>query len=463
MKKLFILTAIASVMALSTHAKGAGEYDAQIDALQNELLKIKQEMNSDKNKAYFKKGRGLSIKSVDGKYSFQIKGRAMFDLTQVGGFHEGQLGAADHYDGFGAEIRRIRFSIKVDTGDGWGFAFQPDFAETVTDDSASNSTTSAAKGVDVKDAYISKKIKGLGKFSFGNVKSAGGMYENTSSNSLLMMERPMYNEFANLAHRAGIHYDTGGAFGKNLHVKVSMTYGNEGAWRQEQEDGDGTETSWNHSVATHYTQNLGKKHQYLIGGSYTIERPLNDNARGVSFRQQGVHTLGEKIVDTTLSNIISYGYGGPQAIYTNGPFFASAEYYFISGDRKGNYSTYDDYAAQGGAIYAQYFVNGNANVKISGKKGVIGGVKCKSSTGCTAIKAMFESIDSRDGELSATATAGTHAKVLHVGFNHYFTSNVRIMVDIARGLYLGGHTDWVRDQTGRHTMTSAQTRLHLKF
>jgi len=44
-------------------------YDAQIDALQNEILKIKQAQNTpDKNQAYFKKGKGLSIESIDGKY-----------------------------------------------------------------------------------------------------------------------------------------------------------------------------------------------------------------------------------------------------------------------------------------------------------------------------------------------------------------------------------------------------------
>jgi hypothetical protein len=129
--------------------------EAQIDALQNEILKIKQNMASEKSKAYFKKGKGLSIQSIDGKYSFQIKGRAMYDISQVGGFHEGQLGAADHYDGFGAEFRRLRFSIKVNAGDGWGFAFQPDFAETVQDDA-----NTIGKGTDVKDALISKKLKG---------------------------------------------------------------------------------------------------------------------------------------------------------------------------------------------------------------------------------------------------------------------------------------------------------------
>ena len=324
MKKFYCGLAASAISLLYSNAHSQ-DYGAQIDALQNELLKMKQEMNKGtNNKAFFKKGKGLSIESSDGKYSFQIKGRAMYDISHIDGMtNDSSVGHANKFDSFGAEFRRLRFSIKVGLGDGWSLAFQPDFAETISDDS-----NTGGKGVDVKDALIKKKIKGIGSFMFGNAKSAGGYWENTSSNSILMMERPMYNEFANLAHRAGIHYDTGGAFGKNLHVKISMTYGNEGAWRQEQEDGDGTETSWNHSVAAHYTQTLGKKHQYLIGGSYSMERPLNDNARGVSFRQQGVHTLGEKIVDSTLSNIISFGYGGPQVIYTNGPLFASAEYFF---------------------------------------------------------------------------------------------------------------------------------------
>ena len=69
---------------------------------------------------------------------------------------------------------------------------------------------------------LSTKIKGIGKISIGNVKSAGGMWENTSSNSLLFMERPMYNEAANLAHRMGVHYDTGGAFGKPVSLKATI-------------------------------------------------------------------------------------------------------------------------------------------------------------------------------------------------------------------------------------------------
>ena len=98
----------------------AQNYDKQIDALQNELLKMKQEMNngSDKSKAYFKKGKGLSIKSNDGKYSFQIKGRLMYDIAAIVDAEKTVNGVSSDYsssasndtEGFGSEFRRIRFT-----------------------------------------------------------------------------------------------------------------------------------------------------------------------------------------------------------------------------------------------------------------------------------------------------------------------------------------------------------------
>ena len=64
--------------------------------------------------------------------------------------------------------------------------------------------------VSIKDALIYKKIKGFGKLTLGNQKVAAGLYENTSSNNLIFMERPMHNETMNFGHRAGFGYDTSG-------------------------------------------------------------------------------------------------------------------------------------------------------------------------------------------------------------------------------------------------------------
>ena len=71
--------------------------------------------------------------------------------------------------------------------------------------------------VSIKDALIYKKIKGFGKLTLGNQKVAAGLYENTSSNNLIFMERPMHNETMQiLVIEQVLHYDTSGALGDHF-------------------------------------------------------------------------------------------------------------------------------------------------------------------------------------------------------------------------------------------------------
>ena len=63
----------------------------------------------------------------------------MYDISHIDGMtNDSSVGHANKFDSFGAEFRRLRFSIKVGLGDGWSLAFQPDFAETISDDSNTN-------------------------------------------------------------------------------------------------------------------------------------------------------------------------------------------------------------------------------------------------------------------------------------------------------------------------------------
>ena len=229
----------------------AQDYGAQIDALQNEVLKMKQKMSKGdgKGKAYFEKGKGLRVKSIDGKYKFQIKGRLMYDVGGLLNYETETATDTDskvHEGGLGSEFRRLRFTIKGEVGNGWGFAFQPDFADGADDRSD--------RTVVFKDALIYKKMKGFGKLTFGNQKAAAGLYENTSSNNLIFMERPMHNENMNFGHRAGIGYDTSGAFGKRFHLKATLFHGHEASVEQNISDGgDGADNeSLGFSVATQY-------------------------------------------------------------------------------------------------------------------------------------------------------------------------------------------------------------------
>ena len=75
---------------------------------------------------------------------------------------------------------------------------------------------------------------------------------------------------------------------------------------------------------------------------------------------------------------------------------------------------------------------------------------------------MYEQWNGAHSELS---TAGTDAKVIHFGLNHYFNSNVRLMIDGARGLYMNG-TGLNSDALGSNhegNLTSIQARLHFKW
>lgn len=435
-------------------------YDAQIDALQNEILKIKQAQNTpDKNQAYFKKGKGLSIESIDGKYSFQLKGRIMYDMAGVLSYERDDAGTVSDVamdNGWGSEFRRLRFSIKGEVGDGWGFAFQPDFADGGDD--------SSDRKVVFKDALIYKKWKGVGKFTFGNQKAAAGLYENTSSNNLIFMERPMHNEVMNFGHRAGIGYDSAGAFGP-WHLKTTLFNGKESAIEQNLSDGESGNETYGASMATHYTHKVGD--WSLLGGfhyGYWNVSNINgtlDTPNGA--RAQGVHTLVDKVVDFgNLTDLDSLQFFGPQmSVIWNKNLLVQAEY------QKGQWDftkttgglEHDALEFQGGSIGAAYQVYGSGKFKHSAKKGALSGFKCKSH--CTMVKYQYEFIDATDQPYNSmySENRGGSGQAHTLGINHYFNSNVRLMAEYAHGNYGNDNTQSGADTT----MNTMQLRLHLKY
>jgi phosphate-selective porin len=483
MKKLYSGIAIMAMSGLISNAK-AQDVGAQIDALQNEILKMKEQMSKgDKGKAYFEKGKGLRIKSTDGKYKFQIKGRIMYDVGGIldydGTLADGTTGKITEA-GLGSEFRRLRFTLKGDIGNGWGFAFQPDFADGGDD--------LADRTVIFKDALISKSIKGFGKLTFGNQKAAAGLYENTSSNNLIFMERPMHNETMNFGHRAGIGYDTAGAFGSRFHLKATLFHGMESAIEQNISDGSenviGTEKnneSFGGSVATQYQVIKSKAPNYfgegtslLIGahfGALDLSNTDTDaggdrNATGRydtnSARANGLHTLVDKPIDLGDElNLKYHHFFGPQYSLIYGQLFSQAEYqvgkYEYSAPNTGA-DAEEDFNYHGGSISVAYAFSGT--FKHSGKKGALGGLKCKRH--CFMPKYQYEWIDQTDHDTNASGTGarnGGSGEAHTFGFNHYFNSNVRLMAEYTYGDYGSDNSNGMRESE----MSSIQARLHLKY
>ena len=131
--------------------------------------------------------------------------------------------------------------------------------------------------------------------------------------------------------------------------------------------------------------------------------------------------------------------------------------YTFKGDNGG--TARDDINIYGGSIGAVYAFSGNW--KHSGKKGAISGFKCKSN--CTQIKYQFESMDANDysDQASNLTTGEGGAGTAHTfGVNHYFNSNVRLLVEGAVGDY---SIDNARGGSTGSDISTIQARLHLKY
>ena len=450
----------------------AQDYGAQIDALQNEVLKMKQEMSkgSGDSKAYFKKGKGLSIKSTDGKYEFKIGGRMMYDLTQLIDYESGNSNMTQHEtgNGFGAEFRRLRFDIKGKIGNGWAWVIQPDFAE--------GSNNSKVRNVVIKDAFISKSIKGFGKLSFGNVKSGQGLYENTSSNNLIFMERPLHNEMMNFAQRMGIVYDTSGALGDQFHAKMGIFSGLESGLVQPIGDsgvpgnGDNESEHYGASIAAHYhfksdTPLVGGPLSTLVGYHFGyLDMTGTETYDTNSARANGVHTFVDKPIDIgNLTSAENHTFHGPQlSMIYNSALLFQAEYQigkYTFDPANSGLGTRDDLLIHGASGSLSYAITGK--YKHSGKKGVIGGLKCKRH--CFVPKYQIEYVDANDYDNVGTGVGsrngGGGAGMVHTfGFNHYFNSNVRAMVEFAHGDY-----DYDNARGTPSEIDTIQARLHLKW
>ncbi len=110
---------------------------------------------------------GIKVTSADGKFEAQLGGRIHFDAYAFDRDIAPTTGTS--------EFRRARLTLKGKAL-GWDYVMEQDFA--------------AGSNLDgLRDLYIAKNALG-GKFTIGHFKPYRSMEELTSSNELLMMERP---------------------------------------------------------------------------------------------------------------------------------------------------------------------------------------------------------------------------------------------------------------------------------
>lgn len=352
----------------------------QLDALTNGGIKVET------------KG-GLKVSTADKAFEFSLGGRVHFDAYS---FNSDVAATTDT-----TEFRRARLTL-AGKAYGWEYKMEQDFA--------------AGSNLDgIRDMYLARNLWG-GKLTIGHFKPYRSMEELTSSNEILMMERPstsatgIYNgrQFQQgIGYlRAGENYTLGvSAF----NVRSAPTARSEGL-------GYAVRGTWAPLDSGTTTLHLG--------GSYSFEN-LNKGAASVSAVSHygGRRGPSQTMLSTTAAagtNNSHVATAGLEAAFRSGPVFLQSEYARASyGQANGSTQDVNAYYVQGSLM-----LNGGLK-PYKAATGVFGSPKLDGN-GLWELTARFDMMKNND-------VMDMKTRSMLLGVNYYINPNMRVMLNYTQG------------------------------
>lgn len=333
---------------------------------------------------------GLKVTSADGQYSLQVGGRLHFDGYAFDDDVAGNTGTT--------EFRRARLTLSG-TALGWDYKMEQDFA--------------AGSNLDgLRDLYIARTI-GPGKLFIGHFKPYRSMEELTSSNEILMMERPFASAtglFSGRQFQQGVGYLHSGS----NHSAGLSVFNLRGATGPRNEGmGVAGRATW--------APILGSEEVLHLGGWYSHEN-LNEGSADLkaSANYAGRRGPGLTIATTPGSSANQVDAWGLELAGLYGPAFVQAEYASASfGQPLGADQDVEAWYVQGSVM-----LNGGRKVYKAGN-GVFGSPKV-GGAGLWELTARFDHIENRD-------LANVEAESWILGLNYYLNPNLRLMFNYTRG------------------------------
>ena len=399
------LGATLSLDAAAAESAELAELKAQLAALQEKVAELEARTNaqSDINAGTQQnvesivattpkvetKG-GIKVTSADGQFEASIGGRLHFDVYAFGRDTVAVIG--------GSELRRGRLSV-VGKALGWDYRLEHDFA--------------AGNQLDgLRDAYLATALWG-GKAAIGHFKPFRAMEELTSSNELLMMERPFTSAtgvFAGRQFQMGVGY-----LRATDHHTIGLSVFNlrGGAGPRNEGMGASTRATW---------APVNDDHQTLhVGGWASVE---NAN-RGSAELKAVVNYAGRR---GPIQAIASSGGAedgqvaswGLEVAGSRGPLFFQGEYVRAAFDQAqgGNHDVVTWY------LQGSWLVNGGHR-GYKAATGVFASPRVQSQ-GLWELAARYDSIENRD-------LAGYAASDVILGVNYYANPNLRFMFNYVMG------------------------------
>ncbi len=352
----------------------------QLDTLANNSTKVET------------KG-GLKVTSADKNFEASIGGRIHFDAYA---FDKDIAATTDT-----TEFRRARLTLSGKAY-GWEYKMEQDFAAGTNLDG-------------IRDLYIARSMLG-GKVTIGHFKPYRSMEELTSSNEILMMERPttsatgLYN---GRQFQQGVGYLRGGAnytFGVSaFNMRSAPNARNEGV-------GFSSRGTWAPIDTGTSTLHLGASlsHENLNKSTSNVTALSNYAGRRGPSLTIATTTAG---IGSNDSQVDTYGF---EAAYLNGPFFVQSEYARAGfGQANGGAQDVDAFYVQG-----SWMLNGGQKV-YKPATGVFGSPKV-AEKGLWELTARWDTIE--NGDLANTQTTSTI-----LGVNYYLNPSMRLMLNWTRG------------------------------
>lgn len=403
---------------------------------------------------------GVTVKTDDGRFEVKIGGRIHFDGNLVSEDEDAPFGSSAAPSQSGFYFRRIYLSLSGKAY-GWKYKVEPDFAPN---------NQSGATSIAFQDVYLATDV-GPGELQLGQRKPFRAMEELTSSNDLLMIERPFASASGGMLKAGSANGSAGAGSVGDREFQQGVFYHGAGDW-----------FSWGLSVHslrrdnTNGTEGIGESARFTaaplmdgttivhVGVSYSAENPASsqNTATNQSIGAGGFAYAGRRgpsfNLGTTTGDVSTIGFE-----YANvfGPFFAQAEYMLQTQDAGSQAPVNaDDQDITAYYVQASYFVTGESKPYKSAD-GVFGSPKPNSEAGAIEITGRYDIAKADDpGYTGSSCTAVTDTKcqitAVTLGLNYYVNPNVRFMLN-----YVMGEAD--KGATGKDKPETIAARFQMSW
>lgn len=347
---------------------------------------------------------GIKITSADKKFEASVGGRIHFDAYAFDRDQASTTGTT--------EFRRARLTLQGKAY-GWDYKLENDFG--------------AGGGLDgFRDVYIAKSALG-GKFTIGHFKPYRSMEELTSSNEILMMERPFASAsglFNGRQFQQGVGYQRGGgnytAGFSAFNLRSASGTRNEGV-------GYAGRVTWAPINTAERTLHLGAwaSHENANKGSADLA------ASAVYAGRRGPSQTIATVSGASGDAMTAYA---AEAAASLGPAFFQAEYVNAAfGQPIGPDQDVTAWYVQG-----SWHLNGG-HKPYKAATGVFGSAAV-AGKGLWELTARYDSIENND-------VANLEASSWLLGVNYYVNPNLRFMFN-----YTQGDNGFNGDQTGQYAL-----------